>query len=250
MYAIIGGTGVYDAFDACEEIRVETKFGIVELDRVEIDDKYVYFLSRHGKNHSAYPHTVNYRANMTALKQLGVNYVFATAAVGSMNKGYYPGDIVVIKDFIDFTNGRPLTVFDESDGVIHTEMSDPYCKMLRSLISSEIPKIKGEAIYVTTNGPRFETAAEIKMYSQFGDVVGMTNSPEVVFAKELGMHYAAVGIITNWCTGYSSEIEMHDISAALSGNKELVTSSFINIIRKGQMHAAGECNCENALIRL
>ncbi|WP_425447127.1 S-methyl-5'-thioinosine phosphorylase [Dethiothermospora halolimnae] len=251
---IIGGTGVYDASSNSYIKEVETKYGKVQVDIVEINGEEIVFLARHGKNHSNPPHLVNYRANIAALNKLGIEYIYATAAVGSCNENYAPGDIVVITDFLDFTKSRPLTFYEGGkEGVKHVDMSDPYCKNLRELFYNKAENngliIKGEGIYVTTEGPRFESAAEIRMYKQLGgDVVGMTNVPEVVLAKELGMCYSVIGIVTNWCTGVKKEITLHDIDEAVSKNKEKITKTFIDIFKSDITKE--ECNCNNALIEL
>lgn len=252
--AIIGGTGVYNiGKDSYTEI-VETKYGRVEVDIVNINGEEIAFLARHGKGHSTPPHLINYRANMKALENLGVKYIYATAAVGSCNENYAPGDIVVIKDFIDFTKQRPLTFFEGGDEPVrHTDMGDPYCRNLRNKFYEsaklESIEIKGDAVYICTEGPRFETGSEIKMYKMLGgDVVGMTNVPEVVLAKELGMCYAAVGIITNWCTGVKGYITLHDIQGTLSANKEKISKAFLRVF-SGELDQK-QCSCNNAIIEL
>lgn len=252
--AIIGGTGVYSIGKESYTKLVETKYGNVEVDVLNIDGEEIVFLARHGKEHSTPPHLINYRANMMALSTLGVKFVYATVAVGSCNENYAPGDVVVIKDFMDFTKQRSITFFEGGDEPVrHTDMSDPYCRNLREKFyhaaKDELIDIKGDAVYVCTEGPRFETAHEIKMYKNLGgDVVGMTNVPEVVLAKELGMCYAAVGIITNWCTGIKGEIALHDIQSTVSINKEKITRAFLRVFSEelDQDH----CNCKNSIIEL
>lgn len=253
--AIIGGTGVYDVGQNSRCESIETKYGKVDVDIVNIEGEDIAFLARHGKDHSFPPHLVNYRANMKALEQLGVEFIYATVAVGSCHENYAPGDVVVIKNFIDFTKTRPLTFYEGGEeGVKHVDMSDPYCSNLRDVFYKNAKEnsmeIKGEAVYVCTEGPRFETEYEIKMYTQLGgDVVGMTNVPEVVLAKELGMCYSAVGIITNWCTGVKKgAIELHDIEGSVKKNKELITKTFIQTLR-GELHQ-NNCNCSKAIIEL
>lgn len=253
--AIIGGTGVYDLSRECHHETVNTPYGTAEVDIVKVGNKEVAFLARHGKGHSVPPHLINYRANMKALQQLGVKYVYATVAVGSCNENFAPGDIVVIKDFIDFTKARPVTFYEGgAEGVVHVDMSDPYCKNLRKrfydMAKQYAIDVKGEAVYVCTEGPRFETAHEVRLYRQLGgDVIGMTNVPEVVLAKELGMCYAAVGIITNWCTGIKGEgIALHDIEGALAQSREKVTGVFIKSLT-GDL-SQENCMCSKALIKL
>lgn len=253
--AIIGGTGFYSVgSESCSE-KIETEYGDVEIDIVTLaDEMKIAFLPRHGKGHSVPPHLINYRANMMALKKIGVKYIYATVAVGSCNENYEPGDIVVINDFLDFTKSRPVTFYEGQDGkVVHVDMSMPYCKSLQKrfyeVAEDEGIDIKGKAVYVCTEGPRFETAQEIKMFKSLdGDVVGMTNVPEVVLAKELGMCYSAVGIISNWCTGITSEITLHDIEGTLSKNKEKVTMAFVKALQ-GDL-TQDNCKCSNSLVLL
>lgn len=253
--AIIGGTGVYDVCGKSVSKIIQTEYGEASVDIVEINGEEVVFLARHGKGHAAPPHLVNYRANMMALKKLGIKYIYATAAVGSCNEKYLPGDVVIIKDFMDFTKSRPITFYEGGEtGVVHTDMSEPYCRSLIGKFYDAADDfsidIKGEGVYVCTEGPRFETASEIRMYMQLGgDVVGMTNVPEVVLAKELGMCYAAVGIITNWCTGVKGEdIALHDIQGAMEKNKEKITNTFIKIFA-GELNQGG-CRCCSSTMKL
>lgn len=253
--AIIGGTGVYDIGEGSFSKIVDTEYGEVEVDIVKVNDEEVVFLARHGKKHSTPPHLINYRANMKALKKLGIKYIYATAAVGSCNENYAPGDVVVINNFMDFTKVRSVTFYDGGKlGVKHTDMSDPYCENLRKKFYDEAVNqqidIKGDAVYVCTEGPRFETEYEIKMYKQLGgDVVGMTNVPEVILAKELGMCYSAIGVITNWCTGINNEeIELHDIQGALAENKEKITKAFLKVFKEGLNQE--NCMCDKAIIEL
>lgn len=253
--AIIGGTGIYDIGTDSYIKTVETVYGNVEIDVVHIEGQEIAFLARHGKRHSTPPHLINYRANMKALKDLGVKYIYSTAAVGSCNEKYAPGDVVVINDFIDFTKSRPLTFYDGGqESVKHTDMSDPYCKNLRAKFYESAKKkgidIKGDGVYVCTEGPRFETSHEIKMYKMLGgDLVGMTNVPEVVLAKELGMCYAAVGIITNWCTGISGKkIAIHDIEGTLADNKEKITMAFLDVFSEELNQE--NCRCSKAVFEL
>ncbi|MBF9017566.1 MULTISPECIES: MTAP family purine nucleoside phosphorylase [unclassified Oceanispirochaeta] len=252
--AIIGGTGVYDTPGMTRSETVETKYGSVEVEIVKWEGEEIVFLARHGKGHSVPPHLINYRANMMALKQLEVSHIYATCAVGSCNEKYIPGDTVVMNDFLDFTKVRPVTFFDGEEGVKHTDMSDPYCKNLRALYYEEAAKdkvtVKGNAVYVCTEGPRFETAAEIRMYKQMGgDVVGMTNVPEVQLAKEMKMCYSAIGIITNWCTGViSDEIVGHDIMATMASNKDAMTKIFLSILSNNPQR--DKCSCRNAIMEM
>jgi 5'-methylthioadenosine phosphorylase len=253
--AIIGGTGIYGLNSEVEQKTVETIYGAVECDLIRVADQEIVFLARHGKGHSAPPHKINYRANMMALKQLEVEEIYATCAVGSMNPAFEPGDVVVINDFLDFTKSRVQTFYEGGDTkVAHVEMTQPYCPNLidrfKNAVSLTNMTFKGEAVYVCTEGPRFETAAEIRMFQKLGgDVVGMTNVPESVLAKELGMCYSALGIITNWCTGVEGvQIEGHVIDEAMGKNKESLTQLFIKLLTQGSSDI--KCHCDQSLIIL
>jgi len=192
---------------------------------------------------------------MMALKMLEVDEIYATCAVGSMNVNFEPGEIVLITDFLDFTKNRIQTFFDGDDSrVAHVEMTDPYCLSLRNRFLENVSAFgidyKGEAVYVCTEGPRFETAAEIRMYRQVGgDVVGMTNIPESVLAKELGLCYSAVGVITNWCTGIEgTSIEGHQIEASMQKNKSNLTQLFVTLLKSSGSNRI--CRCDRSLIIL
>ena len=249
--AIIGGTGVYEAgFSKPRNVDVKTNYGTVNLDIADFGGMQIAFLARHGKNHSRPPHLVNYRANIKALQKLGVKYVFATFTVGSCNPKIRVGDSVILTDFIDFTKSRETTFCDEkSEFVLHTDMTDPFCRDLREKFS-KASGLKTEAVYGCTEGPRFETKAEIKMYAKLGaDVIGMTAVPEVNLAKEVGMCYAAVGLVSNMCTGMgSSNLAEDDISAAIGKAKTKALSEFIKIFqtRLNQQN----CTCKSSTLRV
>lgn len=254
--AIIGGTGIYQLDTQIRNQKVVTPFGEVEvtIKRAADTAKEIVFLPRHGTNHHTPPHKINYRANLWALHQLGVTHVFATNAVGSMNPQYAPGELVLFTDFIDFTKNRVSTFFDGAGGVIHTTMADPYCAVLREIVREQAPHydvvLKGEAVYVGTEGPRFETAAEIRMYRQLGaDVVGMTGLPEVVLAKELGLCYAGVGIITNWATGIAHDHRLEEIMEAVERNKSNLTNLFCGIIETVDLNQ-DRCQCTKARMKM
>lgn len=253
--AIIGGTGVYSAFGEAKNEVVLTAYGEVSYDLIKTSEVEIVFLARHGRSHHTPPHMINYRANMMALKMLEVDEIYATCAVGSMNDAYEPGQVVLINDFIDFTKNRVQTFFDGNDTrVAHVEMTAPYCPKLMNRFENQYSlydiDYKGKAVYVCTEGPRFETAAEIKMYHTLGgDVVGMTNVPESVLAKELGMCYSAVGVITNWCTGIEGKnISGHLISESMDKNKEALTSLFVELL--SQKEIGEQCKCSQSLIIL
>jgi 5'-methylthioadenosine phosphorylase len=209
--AIIGGTGVYDPniLDNIRDVNISTRYGDTVVKVGEYQGRDVAFMNRHGAGHSVPPHLVNYRANIAALKKLGVKSILATAAVGSLNPDMKPGHFVFCDQFLDFTKVRKHTFFEGGgQGVVHVDVTDPYCGELRQLLeecatSQELTYHQG-GVYVTAEGPRFETPAEIKMYRQLGgDLVGMTSVPEVVLAREAEMCYATICMVTNFAAGIS-----------------------------------------------
>jgi len=162
--AVIGGTGVYDPeiLEDVQEKEIKTPFGDVTFILGSYKGKEVYFMSRHGKGHSLPPHKINYRANIWALKEMEVDRIISTAAVGSINKEMAPGSLVLIDQFIDFTKQRPLTFFEGKEGeVVHTDFTEPYCPQLRETIMKVVEgfpyKIFDYGTYVCCEGPRFET---------------------------------------------------------------------------------------------
>ncbi len=209
---IIGGTGLYE-FASREggprlaELRHETPYGAADLYKGARGGRELYFLPRHGQGHVLPPHQVNFRANIMALHELGCTHIIATNAVGSLRQDMAPGNLVIPHDYIDFTKNRPTTFFDRrGDGAVHIDQTAPYCPQLRETIISAAEDapvtVHPQGVYVCTEGPRFETPAEITMFGRWGaDVVGMTTVPEVVLANELKMRYASICIVTNYAAG-------------------------------------------------
>ena len=216
---LIAGSGVEDLYNgaATRLESVATDYGGVGAFVLETDgDHEVVFLPRHGKGHSIPPHMINYRANIRALEQLGCTCVIATNAVGSLNEQMQPGDFVVCDQFLDFTKQRPLTFYDGEDGIVrHVDVTHPYCARVRRALREGCRAALGEelhptGVYVCAEGPRFETAAEIEMYRQLGgDVVGMTGVPEAVLAREAGLCYATVCVVSNWAAGVKGDRVSH-----------------------------------------
>lgn len=210
--AIIGGTGIYDfkGISDLKTVEVETEYGGVPVSIGILRSKRVAFLTRHGHDHSIAPGRINYRANIAALKTLGVKYVFATACSGSINPQYQVGDLVLLDQFLEFTKNRVDTFLTGTDGhpLGHVDNTVPYCKQLRAYVTEAGhalgETIKDDAVYCCMEGPRFESSAEILMLRTLGgDLVGQTNYPEVVLAREAELCYCAVGIISNLAAGLS-----------------------------------------------
>ncbi len=222
MFGLITGSGFYDipGLEDRSTAEVSTPFGSALVTTGRWRGRPIAFLPRHGSDHSVPPAKINYRANVWALKSVGVTSVLATAVSGGIDRSMPPGALVIISDFLDFTNGRADTFFDGTtpiDGVSgfdssrhHTDMTTPYHPALRrallaSAAEQSIPVIDG-GVYCTTNGPRFETPAEIEMMRALGgQLVGMTGYPEVALASEAGLRYASVGVISNPAAGMGDD---------------------------------------------
>ena len=232
--AIIAGSGVLGLLftKGFKNKVVKTEYGRVSIKQGKISGKTITFLNRHGEKYEA-PSHINYRANIAALKTEGVDKIIATAAVGAINPRLKPADFVLLSDFIDFTRKRTET-FNEKSFI---DVSSPYNASLIEKIKKAAQKIgiklhRG-VTYVCTEGPRFETRAEIKLFAKLGgDVVGMTQVPEVVLAAEANIPYAAVAIVTNYAAGLSRKIvsakEVMEVMAQRKKELSLLLESVIN----------------------
>lgn len=236
--AIIAGTAIYEipGTSFTEEI-VETPYGSVPVYRAHGAIEDLVFLARHGIKHDTPPHKVNYRANIKALEMLGVKRVLAAAAIGSINKEIPPLGVALITDFLDFTSNRESTFFDGgASGVKHIDMSVTYCPTLNKQLIALAPDfdidLRPQAVYVSTNGPRLESPAEIRMYAKLGgDVVGMTGIPEATLARELGLCYSVVAFSVNWAAGIEETIDFVGDSAAFDKIKANILALFIETFR-------------------
>jgi len=223
---IIAGTGFYSlaTLENAVDQSAETAFGSAKFTRGSWHGVEVIFLTRHGSVHSTPPHLINYRANIRALKDQGVEDVVAINVTGGANPELIPGSLVCLSDFLDFTKQRPVTFFDGTtpEGVVHTDVMDAYHPELRASLMTAAKRanitMKDGGVYACFEGPRFETPAEIKMCQVLGaDVVGMTGVPEVTLAKEIGLRYAAISLIVNPAAGLSDEpISMDELNRVLA----------------------------------
>lgn len=216
MLAIIGGTGLtaLDGLNITEKKTVTTPFGepSSELLIGEFQGKSVIFLPRHGQQHSIPPHKINYRANIWALHSLGVSKVVAVAAVGGIRQDMAPGVLAVPDQIIDYTHGREHSFFsDDFSSDKHIDFTFPYDETLRQQIIqaakvADVSIVK-DGIYGAVQGPRLETAAEIKRMAQDGcSLVGMTGMPEASLARELNVDYATIALSANWAAGLSDSV--------------------------------------------
>ncbi|MER5310700.1 S-methyl-5'-thioadenosine phosphorylase [Streptomyces sp. NPDC002773] len=213
---VIGGSGFYSFLDDITEVTVDTPYGEPSDSLMvgELAGRKVAFLPRHGRQHSTPPHGINYRANLWALRSVGVRQIIAPCAVGSLRRELGPGTLVVPDQFVDRTYGRDQTFFDghqRPDGqiplVVHTPTADPYCPTGRAAVLGAAGEAGWEGAQdggtlVVIQGPRFSTRAESRWYSAQGwSVVGMTGFPEAALAREIGLCYTSVALVTDHDAG-------------------------------------------------
>lgn len=250
--AIIGGSGVYDPgiLANIQEKSIATPYGTAVLKVGTYQGEEIGFMPRHGDKHSLPPHRINYRANIWALKMAGVEQVLATAAVGSLNPDFKPGEFVIVNDFLDFTKNRTYTFFEGGEGgVVHTDFTTPYCPQLRQVLLETAAKLGLKAhdggVYACTEGPRFETPAEIRMIRQLGgDLVGMTNVPEVVLAHEAGLCYSLIAMVTNMAAGIAATPLSHEeVLEVMSLNSQHLRQLVMEAIPR--IPAENNCSCRN-----
>ena len=239
--AIIGGTGL-TALDTLKLTRQDarsTPYGQPSspLMQGELAGRSVVFLARHGQHHTIPPHKINYRANLWALRHTGVQWVIAVAAVGGIRADLAPGVLAFPDQIVDYTWGRPSTFFeDHLCQVTHIDFTEPYCPTLRKKLIQAARELGLDArescTYAAMQGPRLETAAEIRRLERDGcDIVGMTGMPEAALARELGLRYAACAVVANWAAGkVLGEITMADIERNLAGGMEQVRTLLTRVI--------------------
>lgn len=202
--AVIGGSGFYEFLEHPRPVPVATPYGdpSAPVSVGEVEGRAVAFLPRHGRRHEHPPHRINYRANMWALRSLGVRRVLAPCAVGSLRDELGPGALVVPDQLVDRTSGRAQTFFDE--GAVHVPFADPYCPSLRTALSSASADVVAGSTMVVVEGPRFSTRAESQWFARQGwSLVNMTGHPEAVLARELALCYATIALVTDRDAGIS-----------------------------------------------
>ncbi|MCX6097429.1 MAG: MTAP family purine nucleoside phosphorylase [Caldiserica bacterium] len=232
---LIVGTGVdsVQVLSGAILSSIKTPFGDVGYVRGSMGGADVCVLKRHGEGHVVPPHLINYRANIMALYMLGVEKVVTTSAVGSLRESIAPGSYALMDGFLDFTKVRAQTFF-EVGKVVHTDMTHPYSAAVTDVLGTEMIAMglslhTGE-VYVAAEGPRFESPQEVRMYAAMGgSVVGMTGVPEVTLAREAGLEYQTIAIVTNYAAGISVSLLTHkevlDAMAAAS-------ASLIEVLRR------------------
>ncbi|MEI6485327.1 MAG: S-methyl-5'-thioadenosine phosphorylase [Sphingomonadales bacterium] len=235
---VIGGSGLYaiDGLEDGEWVTVETPWG-EPSDAIlcgQIAGIDVRFLPRHGRGHRIPPGRLNVRANIDALKRLGVTDLLAVSAVGSLNAAMAPGDFVVVDQFIDRTVGRPASFFDT--GLVgHVPMADPTCPRLSALVADAVAAAGGRvhrgATYLAMEGPAFSTRAESRLHRAWGcDLVGMTAMPEAKLAREAELPYALAAMVTDFdCWHEGDDVDVTNILAVMHGNAALARAMIVRL---------------------
>ena len=244
--AIIGGSGLYDVeeFKDREFLDIKTPWGNPsdQIIKTKFNGKEVYFLPRHGKGHFISPSKINFRANIDALKQLGVTDIVSVSAVGSLKEELPPGKFVIIDQFIDRTFARNKTFFDD-EIVAHVSMAHPTSSGLMDACEESIKKenisYQRGGTYVVMEGPQFSTLAESILYRSWkADVIGMTNMPEAKLAREAEIRYASVSMVTDYDCWHPdhANVDVQQVIKVLLGNAAKAKNMIKNLIDNFEKH--------------
>jgi len=256
ILGVIGGSGLYQfsGLTNVESIDIETPFGKPSSPVLvgRLAEKSVAFLARHGLGHFISPTEVNYRANIYALKQLGVRYIVGISACGSLREDYAPGDFVVPDQLIDFTRQRKSSFF--GDGlVVHISSANPFCPNLSNLLyhaASNTPApVHKAGTFITIEGPRFSTRAESHLFRSWGiSIIGMTTSPEAYLAREAELCYATLAHITDYDVWHLDEepVNVEMVVRTLAQNTETAQDAIHNLVPVLD-DKPGDCECDRAL---
>jgi 5'-methylthioadenosine phosphorylase len=237
--AIIGGTGL--AAWGGEPVAIHTPYGAVAATVAKVAGREAWFIPRHGVGHRVPPHRINYKANVDAAARAGCERVLAVNTVGSLRPTLGAGSLAVARDYMDLS-GRASTFFD--DEVVHLDQSEPYCPEVRATLR-RAARDAPEVVYACTQGPRLETPAEIRMIAGFADVVGMTGYPEVALARERGLCYGALCMVSNLAAGLQARLSAREVSDASRAAGERVRTAIAAAIEA--LPEARACECRDAL---
>jgi 5'-methylthioadenosine phosphorylase len=253
---VFGGSGFYSFLDDVTEIVIDTPYGppSAPVTLGEVAGRRVAFLPRHGRCHELVPHRINYRANLWAMRMLGVTRVLGPCAAGSLQPRVQPGDFVVCDQLVDRTWGRPDT-FYEGPQPHHVSYADPYCPELSRVVSASAEaagiRVHRGGTVVVVQGPRFSTRAESRWFrSQGWEVINMTQYPEAYLARELGLCYSAIALITDYDTGVEGEegvvpVTQAEVFEFFQRNVDRVRGLLFDVIAAAP--AKRECHCAEAV---
>jgi 5'-methylthioadenosine phosphorylase len=252
--AVIGGSGLYTIPGLKDVTRKKmvTPFGepssVVILGT--LGKRRIAFLARHGEGHTIPPHRVNYRANIYALKSLGVRFVVAVSACGSLREDYAPGNVVIPDQLFDLTRNRSRTFFDEPGLVAHISVADPFCnafgKQLFKACKAAKAKVHSGGSYITVEGPRFSTRAESNSYRSWGhSIIGMTKSPEAFLAREAELCYAVMAHVTDYDVWHEEPVNVDMVMSTMQKNLKLAQNAIRQLVQTLDVNQ--ECDCGSAL---
>jgi 5'-methylthioadenosine phosphorylase len=255
VLGVIGGSGLYamQGLESVETRELETPFGIPSSPIIlgDLNGKRIAFIARHGQGHLLSPSEVNYRANIYALKMLGVERVLSVSACGSLREDYAPGEIVVPEQLFDHTRNRKRTFFE--DGIVaHVSVADPFCSDLSHRIAESVEQAGGTVhrggTFITIEGPRFSTRAESNTYRAWNmSIIGMTTSPEAFLAREAELCYGVMAHVTDYDVWHVSEepVSVEMVIRTLQANTELAQQAIANLV--SALPAERTCECGSAL---
>lgn len=252
-FGVIAGSGFKQILPLQDEqhLIVNTRFGSAHCVLGKLSSHEVVFLWRHGEGHRLPPHKINYRANVLTMKKLGVAAVLATAATGSLKQTLPPGTLLIPDQLLDWTKQRPLTLFEDDNApVVHIDVTHPFCPTLRQRLLQVTKDLGVQVVdggcYVCGEGPRYETAFEVKALAQLGgDVAGMTAGTEAVLFREAEICYAVLAIVTNWGAGLSQQPLTHaEVEAMMKQKIPTVAQIFERVIATFDFP---DCTCHHSL---
>lgn len=247
LIGVIGGSGVYSLLDDPEHVSVPTPFGDPSdpIALGTLGGRRVAFLPRHGADHRFAPHTVPYRANLWALRSLGVRQVLSLSAVGSLTTALPQGTLVVPDQVVDRTRGRAHTYFDDARGVGHVSFADPYCPRGRAAATGTGTGVTDGGTLVVVNGPRFSSRAESREFQSHGwSIIGMTGMPEAGLARELALCFTVLALVTDLDAGVEAGegVTHNEVLVAFAANlprlRALLTATLERLPA-----AQGDCGC-------
>jgi 5'-methylthioadenosine phosphorylase len=250
--AVIGGSGIRGLFDAgaTKTHPLATPWGApsAPIEEGEIGGTRVLFLPRHGPGHTIPPHRVNYRANIDALRELGADAIVTVSSVGSLKEELAPGTFVLPSQFVDLTKGRPTTFFD-GGRVYHVSLADPFCPDVSAVAlaagAAEGTPFASDRTYVCVEGPRFSTRAESRFFRTLADVIGMTLVPEVTLARERGICYACLAMVTDYDVWAERPVAAKEIVEVMHRNVDRMGRVLRRLIP--QLAHVPTCRCAHAL---
>ena len=253
---VFGGSGFYSFLEDITELEIKTPYGDPS-DKViigEVNGKKIAFMPRHGRNHDLPPHMINFRANIYAMKELGVKYIFGPCASGSLQPHIKPGQFVICDQFVDRTKGRRDTFFD-GPKTVHIAMAQPYCPDLRKIVIQSAKELDiehhPEGTVVVIQGPRFSTVAESKWFSSQGwEVINMTQYPENYLAREQEICYVNISLITDYDAGLEGHpdvgtVTLEEVVRVFNENNEKIRNLLFAAIEK--IPDQRQCICSRAL---